>query len=90
MTLITVVDPISSMNEEMQQFALNTALYSLVKFANDRKQMAKYIKNEFDEKYGLTWGCIISDDCNAIISDRYNCFTVFRILNHKIILFRHC
>ncbi|KAL5996180.1 hypothetical protein ACLOJK_026254 [Asimina triloba] len=48
----------ADMKEEMQKDAVECAL-SAVEKHNVEKDIAEYIKKEFDRKYGATWHCIV-------------------------------
>ena len=46
------------MSEDMQQDAVDCASQALEKY-NIEKDIAAYIKKEFDKKYNPTWHCIV-------------------------------
>lgn len=46
------------MSKEMQQDAVQTAAMAMDKY-NDDKDIALFLKKEFDRKYEPTWHCII-------------------------------
>jgi hypothetical protein len=48
----------ADMNEEMQQDAIDCANQALEKF-NIEKDIAAFIKKEFDKKYNPTWHCVV-------------------------------
>lgn len=48
----------ADMVEDMQAVAVNVATDALEKF-NIEKDIAAYIKKEFDKKYSPTWHCIV-------------------------------
>ncbi len=48
----------ADMGEEMQQDAVSVAGQALEKF-NIEKDIAAYIKKEFDKKHSPTWHCIV-------------------------------
>ena len=48
----------ADMSEEMQQDAVDCATQALEKY-NIEKDIAAYIKKEFDKKYNPTWHCIV-------------------------------
>lgn len=48
----------ADMSEEMQQDAVAVAGQALEKF-NIEKDIAAYIKKEFDKKHSPTWHCIV-------------------------------
>merc|ERR1712100_583236 len=48
----------ADMSEEMQQDAVDCAMHALDKY-NIEKDIAAYVKKEFDKKYNPTWHCIV-------------------------------
>jgi dynein light chain LC8-type len=48
----------ADMSEDMQQDAIDIATQALEKF-NIEKDIAAFIKKEFDKKYNPTWQCIV-------------------------------
>ncbi len=48
----------ADMSEDMQQEAVDISTAALDKF-NIEKDIAAYIKKEFDKKYNPTWHCIV-------------------------------
>ena len=52
------------MSEDMQQDAVDCASQALEKY-NIEKDIAAYIKKEFDKKYNPTWHCIVGRNFGA-------------------------
>lgn len=48
----------ADMQEDMQDAAVNCAIQGMEKF-NIEKDIAAYIKKEFDKMYNPTWHCIV-------------------------------
>jgi len=48
----------ADMSDDMQQDAIDCATQALEKY-NIEKDIAAYIKKEFDKKYNPTWHCIV-------------------------------
>lgn len=48
----------ADMSEDMQQAAVDIASQAMDKF-NIEKDIASYIKKEFDQRYNPTWHCIV-------------------------------
>lgn len=48
----------ADMSEDMQQDAIDISTQALEKF-NIEKDIAAFIKKEFDKKYNPTWHCIV-------------------------------
>lgn len=55
------------MVEEMQQDAIEVAIRAFTQFAIER-EMAAYLKKEFDRKYGLTWHCIVGRNFGSFVT----------------------
>lgn len=47
-----------AVSEQMQQEAVNTAIVALEKHTVE-KDVATYIKKEFDRLHGTTWHCVV-------------------------------
>lgn len=48
----------ADMTEEMQEAAINYATQAMEKF-NIEKDIAAYVKKEFDKTFNPTWHCIV-------------------------------
>ncbi|CAG8693150.1 12490_t:CDS:2 [Dentiscutata erythropus] len=55
------------MSEDMQQEALDCANTALEKHSIE-KDIAAYIKREFDKKYGTTWHCIVGRNFGSYVT----------------------
>ncbi|CAG8444852.1 2568_t:CDS:2 [Funneliformis caledonium] len=55
------------MVDEMQREALDCANQALEKY-NIEKDIAAYIKREFDKKYGTTWHCIVGRNFGSYVT----------------------
>ena len=83
-----IVDPVSTMTKEMQQTAVDHGILAIIKHSNNKYEMAKYVKTEFDRKYGPHWCCIVGSEFRAFFSYQDNCYTVFKIKDFKFILYK--
>ncbi|VEL32633.1 unnamed protein product [Protopolystoma xenopodis] len=63
----------ADMTEDMQQDAVECAVAAMEKF-NIEKDIASYIKKEFDKKYNPTWHCIVGRNFGRC------CHNSFRLL----------
>ena len=63
----------ADMSEDMQQDAIDIATQALEKF-NIEKDIAAFIKKEFDKKYNPTWHCIVG----TLRSSFLNSLSVYR------------
>jgi len=61
------------MEENMQKEAVDVASQALDKF-NIEKDIAAYIKKEFDKKYNPTWHCIVGRNFGSYVTheSKYN------------------
>ena len=57
----------ADMSEEMQQDAVDCATQALEKY-NIEKDIAAYIKKEFDKKYNATWHCIVGRNFGSYVT----------------------
>ncbi len=48
----------ADMDESMQSLAVELAAQALEKYVIE-KDIASYIKKEFDRRYGATWHCVV-------------------------------
>ena len=55
------------MTEEMQQEAVEVARIALEKYPIE-KDIAAYIKREFDKKHGSTWHCIVGRNFGSYVT----------------------
>lgn len=81
--LILVCD----MTQEMQQDAINIGNKGLDTYILE-KDIACYIKMEFDKKYGATWHCIVGRNFSAFVTHETKHFMYFYIGQNGILLFR--
>ncbi|CAG8594488.1 7065_t:CDS:2 [Ambispora gerdemannii] len=75
------------MNEEMQQEAIECAQAALEKY-NIEKDIAAYIKREFDKKHGVTWHCIVGRNFGSYVTHETKHFIYFYIGQIAILLFK--
>merc|ERR1711982_189986 len=57
----------ADMSEDMQQDAVECATQALEKY-NIEKDIAAYIKKEFDKKYNPTWHCIVGRNFGSYVT----------------------
>ncbi|KAH9400488.1 hypothetical protein TYRP_002054 [Tyrophagus putrescentiae] len=77
----------ADMSEEMQDDAINTALQALDKY-NIEKDIAAYIKKEFDKKYNPTWHCIVGRNFGSYVTHETKHFIYFYLGQVAILLFK--
>ncbi|KAK1934692.1 putative dynein light chain 1 [Babesia divergens] len=83
-TVIKHVD----MDEPTKKFALELAAEALEK-CKIEKDIAAYIKKEFDKRFEPTWHCVVGRNFGSYVTHEKNCFIYFYIGNTAILLFRN-
>ena len=76
----------ADMSEDMQQDAVDCASQALEKY-NIEKDIAAFIKKEFDKKYNPTWHCIVGRNFGSYVTHETKHFIYFdlgqvRFLQH--------
>ncbi|GFR20534.1 dynein light chain 1, cytoplasmic [Trichonephila clavata] len=77
----------ADMSEEMQQEAVDVATQALEKY-NIEKDIAAYIKKEFDKKYNPTWHCIVGRNFGSYVTHETKHFIYFYLGQVAILLFK--
>lgn len=77
----------ADMTSPMQDDAIRTALVALEKF-NIEKDIAAYIKKEFDKKYAPTWHCIVGRNFGSYVTHETKHFIYFYLGQVAILLFK--
>ncbi|KAL2635420.1 hypothetical protein R1flu_006899 [Riccia fluitans] len=65
----------ADMTEDMQQDAIECATQALDKY-NVEKDIAAYIKKEFDKKYNPTWHCIVGRNFGSYVTHETKHFVI--------------
>lgn len=68
----------ADMSEEHQQYAVDVATTALSKF-NIEKDVAAYIKKEFDKKHCPTWHCIVGRNYGSYVTHETKHFIYFYV-----------
>lgn len=66
----------ADMTDDMQQDAIETAVQA-VQTESVHKDIAAYVKKEFDKKYGPTWHCIVGKHYGSYITHESQHFMYF-------------
>ncbi|XP_034099630.1 dynein light chain 1, cytoplasmic-like [Drosophila albomicans] len=82
---VVIVD--AEMSEEMQQNCVDCATQALEKY-NIEKDIAQYLKKEFDKKYNPTWHCIVGRNFGSYVSHEKRHFIYFRLGQRVVLLFK--
>jgi dynein light chain LC8-type len=75
------------MNDEMQQDAIDCANQALEKF-NLEKDIAAFIKKEFNRNYNPTWHCVVFRNGGPYVTDETKHFIHFYMGQVAILLFK--
>ncbi|EEB06619.2 dynein light chain Dlc2 [Schizosaccharomyces japonicus yFS275] len=84
---LTAVIKSVDMSEEMQQDAVRTALQAIEKFPVE-KDIATFIKREFDKRYSPTWHCIVGRNFGSFVTHESRHFIYFYLGNIAFLLFK--
>merc|ERR1711980_12176 len=82
----------ADMSEDMQTDAVECATQALEKY-NIEKDIAAFIKKEFDKKYSPTWHCIVGRNFGSYVTHETKHFIYFYLGQVAILLFfyhLHC
>jgi len=77
----------ADMEDKMQQDAVDTASKALSEY-NIEKDVAAYIKKEFDRKHGPTWHVIVGRNFGSYVTHETKHFIYFYLGQVAILLFK--
>nr|CDS29000.1 dynein light chain [Hymenolepis microstoma] len=77
----------ADMTEEMQQKAVDIASDAMSRH-DIEKDIAAYLKKEFDQLYGPTWHCIVGRNFGSYVTYETKHFIYFYMGNLAILLFK--
>jgi len=75
------------MSPEMQEVAGDVARRALSQFTVER-DIASYIKKEFDQRYGQTWHCIVGASYGSYVTHDTKHFIYFHLGPFAILLWK--
>ncbi|XP_071477250.1 dynein light chain LC6, flagellar outer arm-like [Diadema antillarum] len=75
------------MTEDMQNDATDLATEAFEKF-NVEKDVASFIKKDFDEKYSPTWHCIVGKNFGSFVTHETKHFIYFYVGSMAVLLFK--
>ena len=75
------------MTEDMQQDAINVATKAIDSY-NIEKDIACYIKKEFDRKHNPTWHCIVGRNFGSYVTHETKHFIYFYLGQIAVLLFK--
>ncbi|KAK1390462.1 Dynein light chain [Heracleum sosnowskyi] len=82
-----VVIKSADMKEDMQLQAIDIAIAAYEKHSVE-KDVAEYIKKEFDKKHGPTWHCIVGKNFGSYVTHETNHFVYFYLDAKAVLLFK--
>eukprot|EP00656_Telonema_subtile_P002549 TRINITY_DN1113_c0_g1_i1.p1 TRINITY_DN1113_c0_g1~~TRINITY_DN1113_c0_g1_i1.p1 ORF type:complete len:109 (+),score=34.51 TRINITY_DN1113_c0_g1_i1:164-490(+) len=77
----------ADMEETVQQDVIDCAMHALDKY-NIEKDIAAYIKKEFDKKYNPTWHCIVGRNFGSYVTHETKHFVYFYLGQVAVLLFK--
>ncbi|KAJ3683688.1 hypothetical protein LUZ60_013915 [Juncus effusus] len=77
----------ADMKEEMRLEAFDCARAAFDKHTVE-KEIAEYIKKEFDQRHGPTWHCIVGKNFGSYVTHETNYFVYFYIDSKAVLLFK--
>jgi len=77
----------ADMGEEMQLEAIDCATTALSKYGIE-KDVAAYIKKDFDKRYSPTWHCIVGRNFGSYVTHETKNFIYFYLGQVAILLFK--
>lgn len=77
----------ADMSEEMQQNAIDVANQALDKH-NIERDIAAFMKKEFDKKYNPTWHCVVGRSFGSYVTHESKNFIYFYIGQLAVLLFK--
>ncbi|KAJ7955129.1 Dynein light chain [Quillaja saponaria] len=77
----------ADMLPDMQNEAVDIAIGAFEK-NNIEKDVAEYIKKEFDKRHGPTWHCIVGRNFGSYVTHETNHFVYFYLDQKAVLLFK--
>lgn len=75
------------MDDEQQQYAIDVATQAIEKFEVE-KDIAAYVKKEFDKRYNPTWHCIVGRNFGSYVTHESKHFIYYYIDQTAFLLFK--
>uniref|UniRef100_A0A7N0USI2 Dynein light chain n=1 Tax=Kalanchoe fedtschenkoi TaxID=63787 RepID=A0A7N0USI2_KALFE len=82
-----VVIKSADMIEDMQKEAVDIAIAAFEQNSVE-KDVAEWIKKEFDKKHGPTWHCIVGRNFGSYVTHETNHFVYFYLDQKAVLLFK--
>ncbi|XP_053393192.1 dynein light chain 2, cytoplasmic-like [Mercenaria mercenaria] len=77
----------ADMSEDMQQDAVDCGTQALEKY-NKLKEVAAYIKNEFNKKHNPNWHCVVGKEFGSDVTHEAKHLIFFALGETDILLFK--
>jgi dynein light chain LC8-type len=77
----------ADMSDAMQKEAENVAIQAMARYGVE-KDIAAYIKKEFDMKYQPTWHCIVGRNFGSFVTHESKHFVYFNVDQLAILLWK--
>lgn len=77
----------TDMPEEMQEDAVNFCIQAVEKYTIE-KDIASFIKKEYEKKYSPSWHCIVGKDYGCFITHESHHFMYLSVKQFAILLFK--
>ena len=77
----------ADMSDEMQQIAIQLAQDALDKLTVE-KDVAGFIKKEFDKRYNPTWHCVVGRNFGSYVTHETKHFLYFYVGQVAVLLFK--
>ncbi|CAL8094398.1 unnamed protein product [Calicophoron daubneyi] len=77
----------ADMDEDMQQYAVDVCHQAMRQFKLE-KDIAAYIKKEFDKHYTPTWHCVVGRTFGSFVTHERKHFIYFYLGNNAVLLFK--
>ena len=87
MLLAQAVVKTVDMTEEMEKDCIEAATQAMQEFSLE-KDMAAFIKKEFDKKYNPTWHCIVGRNFGSYVTHETKHFIYFYLGQIAVLLFK--
>jgi dynein light chain LC8-type len=78
---------VGDMNRDMEAYAIQTATEGLERY-NNEKDIASYIKKEFDRKYSPTWHCFVGRNFGSYVTHENNHYLYFYLGQMAFLIFK--
>ncbi|KAA0195946.1 Dynein light chain DLC [Fasciolopsis buskii] len=75
------------MDDEMQQEAVDLCAVAMNR-SQMEKDIAAYMKKEFDRKYGPTWHCVVGRNFGTYVTHEVKNFIYFYLGPNAVLLFK--